>query len=364
MRYLFASGGTAGHINPALSIAEILKKSDKNAEIFFLGSLHGIENELLKNTGYPLFRIPIRGFERRLSFKNIRSLYYALLAPTRARRILKKISPSLVIGTGGYASWPAAVAAHALHIPVVLHESNAYPGMSIRMAEKSADRILLNFEEARRHLKHPEKATVVGNPIRSGFSETRTAARARLGLRESDLLILSFGGSLGASIINEMMLSWLADKGKSMENLYCVHSLGMHEANQYAHYAEEHGFPHRFRILPYINAMSTLMRAADITVSRAGASTISELAASRAAAILIPSPYVAEDHQTKNAKALEKTGAAILLDEKALTKEMFSDTLNLLIASPDLREKMRDSIAKFYFPKTNALIYREIASLL
>jgi len=364
MKYLFASGGTAGHINPALAIAETVKKNDRNAEIFFLGSLHGVEGELLKKTDYPLYRIAIRGFERKFSLKNLASLYYALLAPTRAKHIIRKLSPAIVIGTGGYASWPAAVAAHSLHIPVVLHESNAYPGLSIRMAEKCADKILLNFEEAKKHLKAPEKAVTVGNPIRSGFRETREAARARLGLRRNDLFLLSFGGSLGASVINENLLSWLTERGKYIDNLYCTHSLGINEAKKYADYAQKNDLPSRFRILPYIDSISTLMSAADITVSRAGASTITELAASRAAAILIPSPYVAEDHQTKNAKALEEKGAAILLNEKTLTNETFSDTLEHLIASPHLRETMRKRIAEFYSPKTNALIYREIASLL
>lgn len=364
MKYLFAAGGTAGHINPALSIAEILKKHDRKAEIFFLGSLQGVENKLLRASGYPLFRIAIQGFERRLSLKNVRSLYYALRAPSRAKQIIKKLSPSVVIGTGGYVSWPAAVAAHALHIPVVLHESNAYPGLSIRMAEKSADKILLNFEEAKRYLKMPKKAVTVGNPIRSGFTETRASARRRLGLRDSDLLLLSFGGSLGASVINEAMLSWLSETGKNIENLYCVHGLGLNESEKYADYAKRHALPKRFHILPYIDSISTLMRAADITVSRAGASTVSELAASRAAAILIPSPYVAEDHQTKNATALEKKRAAILLSEKTLTKQTFSDALQLLISSPEQREELRKNIAEFYFPETDAFIYREIASLI
>ena len=364
MKYLFAAGGTAGHINPALAIAEIIKRNDRDAEIFFLGSLYGVEGELLKKTDYPLYRIAIRGFERKLSLKNLRSLYYALLAPSRAKRIIKRLSPDIVIGTGGYVSWPAAVAAHSLQIPVILHESNACPGLSIRMAEKEADKILLNFEEAKKHLKLPEKAITVGNPIRSGFRETREAARARLGLRENDILLLSFGGSLGASVINEHLLAWLAERGKYIDNLYCTHSLGINEAEKYADHAKKNRLPSRFCILPYIDGIGTLMSAADITLSRAGASTITELAASRAAAILIPSPYVAEDHQMKNAKALEKKGAAVLLDEKALTKQLFSETLENLIASPDLRKKMRERIAEFYSPRTNALIYREITSLL
>lgn len=364
MKYLFAAGGTAGHVNPALAIAEILTQKDKNAEIFFLGSLHGVEGELLKKAGYPLYKIAIHGFERRLSIKNLRSLYFALLAPARAKRIIKRLSPDIVIGTGGYVSWPAAVAAHSLHIPVVLHESNAYPGLSIRMSEKKVDKILLNFEEAKKHLKHPEKAVAVGNPIRSGFRETREAARARLGLREGDVFLLSFGGSLGASVINENILSWLDEKGKYIENLYCTHSLGINEAEKYADFLGRHRFPSRFRILPYIDNIGSLMNAADVTVSRAGASTVTELAASRAAAILIPSPYVAEDHQMKNAKALEKRGAAVLLDEKTLTKRLFSETLEGLIASKQEREKMRERIKSFYSPRTNALIYREIASLL
>lgn len=360
MNYLFACGGTAGHVNPALAIAEIVRAHERTASILFLGSENGMENQLVKKAGYRILSIPILGFKRSLSPKNLLALYYAACAPRRVKRILKEKRIDVVVGTGGYVSWPAAVAAKKLGLPVILHESNAYPGLSVRMSEKHADKILLNFEGAKRYLREKEKAVTVGNPIKTAFTESRASARRKLGLRENDVFLLSFGGSLGAKALNESVLPWLAEEGIRYPRLYSVHAVGKAHEKDYAEYAKAHRLPERFRVLPYIDNMPTLMRAADIVVSRAGAATLSELAYCQTAAILIPSPFVANDHQTKNARLLEEANAAIVLTEQAITKERFSEALKELILSKEKRTVLSQNIAKFYQKDTAETVWREM----
>ena len=364
MRIILSGGGTAGHITPAIAIAETVLTYDRTAEITFVGTPHGMENELVGRAGYPMRHVNVRGFSRSLSLRNIGALYLALVSPLRAERILADLCPDIVIGTGGYASWPILRAAARRGIPCAVHESNAVPGMTVKRLAPLVSEVWLNFKEANRYLpKNSSRFLETGNPIRRDFrTVSRGEARKRLGLTEKDFLLLSFGGSLGAARINEVAPLLGAALLPRFQNLRYVHGSGR------AHYEEmckkEGGFFHpRFSLLPYIEDMPLYMGAADTVICRAGAMTISELSLCQKCAILIPSPNVADDHQTKNAMLLEKSGAAAVMEESLLSAEGLAAQVARLIEDPLLRAERERRIRRFSHPDANGRILSRVLEL-
>lgn len=362
MRILLTGGGTAGHINPAIAIAEIIKQNAPRAEIAFVGTPHGMENELVAQAGYPLYHVDVAGFSRSLSYKNLRSLWLAAMSPRRAERILAGFSPDLVIGTGGYVCWPTLRAAAKKGIPTAIHESNAIPGMTVRRLAPHMSAIWLNFKETAAYLpKGCVTPQHTGNPMRHDFSGiTRTAAREQLGLKPSDIFLLSFGGSLGAEALNRSMLDFMEQDAEKLSSLVCLHACGSkhYEACRSIFKDRDRG-----KIVPYIQKMGVYMSAADIVICRAGAMTISELAISGKCAILVPSPYVTDDHQYKNAAALADTGAALLLEEHDLPRNKLKKMIKTLVLDGKKRKALECEIKKFAKPHANELIWQQIQLL-
>jgi len=318
MKILFACGGSGGHITPAVAMAEILQKNFEGTECAFVGNENGMERRIAQEGGYPFFPIKIQGLHRSLSFRNLRTFFLAAKAPARSRQILTEFQPSLVIGTGGYVSYPIIPAAKKLGIPTVLYEPNAVPGLSVRLTEKHADIILLQFDACAAHLKYREKTRVIGAPLRSGFSGiTRSEARARLGLPHKDFIVLCFGGSLGAECISAAATESFAPL--KAQGITLIHATGKRLFDalkvRYPNEATEE------RLLPYIDDMSSYMAAANVIVCRAGAITLAELSKIGRASILIPSPYVAENHQEKNAPLYELIAGALMPWKNALSSE-------------------------------------------
>lgn len=366
MKYLFAAGGTAGHINPALAIAEAVKSHDPKAEITFVGTKTGMENELVTKKGYPILHLPVQGLRRSLSPANFKTLLLALAAPRRAGKILQRLRPDIVIGTGGYLSLPVAIAAHRKHIPVLLHESNAYPGLAVRMAEPYTDNILLHLDSAKKGLRHPEKAITVGNPLFSAFRENREAARRQLGLRSDDFFVLSFGGSLGAEALNRAMQEVFLALTHTPEekNLYVRHATGKNRFSDWQKKMEENPVSPQFLALPYIDDVPHLMRAADLLITRSGAGTLSEIAFCGVPSILIPSPNVTGNHQYQNAKCFADAGAAFLLPENELTKEALLSHICTLRKDPKKRRLMGEKARSFCHPDAGNEIWKIIQKLL
>lgn len=363
MTFFFACGGSAGHINPALAMAELLRKEYPKAGIAFLGDPGGMECRLVKEAGHPFFPIRVQGLRRSFSISNLRTLSLALQAIRKTTQILKQENASLLIGTGGYVTYPAVVAAHRLHLPTVLHESNAVPGLAIRLCERKADKILLQFSACQEQLRHPQKAVVTGTPLRSGFAKVdRDTARKKLGLGKQDLLILSFGGSLGAENINRACLALMKNYVQHRPHLRHIHGCG--ERYYASLKAEDRIYSPRTLLLPYISDMPSCMCAADLVICRSGAMTIAELSAVGRAAILIPSPNVSGNHQFKNAKALEKDGCAFLLQEKDLMQESLTHLVDHLLSSPSLRREAEDNIRKSAAEDADSRFLAEIESLL
>ena len=283
MRVLMTGGGTGGHINPAVAIANTIKKNHPQAEIAFVGTKRGKEKELVPKEGYPLYFVDVQGIRRSLSPKNIKALYLALVSPLRAKKLLEQYRPDFVVGTGGYACWPVMKAASKLGIPTAVHESNALAGLAIRKLQDGMDRIFINFPQTEEQIKKQNRHKVmhVGNPLREGFGGlSYENARKKLGLRDGEQMVLSFGGSLGAERINEAMLDLMGEYAPKHPEIRIVHACG---TVKYGPIYEEFcrrgldALPN-VMLTPYIYDMPTQMAAADVVICRAGAMTISELA--------------------------------------------------------------------------------------
>ncbi len=368
MKVLLTGGGTSGHVNPALAIADIIKKNDPNAEFAYIGTEHGIEKRLVEKEGIPFYNVNIRGVSRSLSPSNIKTAYLVMTAPSKAKKIIKELEPDVVIGTGGYVCWPALKAAAELGIPTVIHESNSIPGLAVRKLEGKVDLILTNFAATAEKLTQKHKAVNVGNPIRKSFGNIDKAeARRRLGIPDSiRFVILSFGGSLGARRINEAAIDVMRGFSVSHEDVMHFHSGGKNfygnAMELFAGYSlEKHP---RLDIKEYIYDMSLYMTAADLVICRAGAMTLTELAMMKKASILIPSPNVTDNHQYKNASVLSAAGAAMLIEESELSFEKVNETVERIYSERGLMSAMSERISEFANPNVEEEIYEQISALI
>ena len=323
-RVLFTCGGTAGHVNPAIALAQLARERDPAVEVLFVGADRGLEKDLVPKAGYAFQTVHISSFHRSLRPREIRhnliSVGNLLRSPREARRILKSFQPDVVIGTGGYASFPLVKAASQAGIPTAVHESNIVPGLTTEMLEPFADRILVGFEACRQHYKHPEKVVVTGTPVREDFfTLTKQQAKEQLGLDDGRPLVVSFWGSLGASGMNRQMVDFLALEA-AKEPFHHIHAAGAGNREPMAAALRERGVDladhPALDVREYIYDMARVLRAADLVLCRAGASTISELTALGVPAVMVPSPYVTNNHQEKNARALEAAGGAVVLPER------------------------------------------------
>ena len=342
MRVLIAAGGTAGHINPALAIAGALKAADPAAEIHFAGRKEGMEYGLVTKAGYPFHHIEINGFQRKPTLKNVGrnvvALYHLALSGPRTAAILKEVRPDLVIGCGGYVSGPVVRAAAKKGIKTAIHEQNAFPGVTNKLLAPDVDIVFAAVPAAVEKLGAPEKTQVVGNPVRPEVFEKagkRDAIRARLGAGDRTV-ILSFGGSLGARRVNEVVADLCAWEQKENKPVLHIHATGQYGVELFKNLEKEKGFApgESLEVREYINNMPELLAAADLVISRAGALTLAELEAEGRAAVLIPSPNVAENHQYYNAMELQKAGAAVVIEEKDLTGEKLISTVSGLLSEP------------------------------
>lgn len=368
MRVLLTGGGTGGHINPALAIADIIKLNIPDAEIAFVGTERGLENRLVPKEGYHLYPIEIQGIQRSLSLSNLRTAYLVMTSPGKAKKIIREFRPDIVIGTGGYVCWPLLRAAASMGIPSMVHESNALPGVAVRQLQGKVDVILTNFEATADLLREKKKIVNVGNPLRGGYATVdRAAARRALGIPDSvKFVILSFGGSLGAQRLNEAAVDVMRKFCVSREDVMHIHAGGSRGYDNAMRLFAAYGLERneRLSVQEYIYDMPLYMAAADLVICRAGAMTLTELAQMQKAAILIPSPNVTDNHQYKNAKVLADAGAAILIEETDLTGDGIVKTVQALYESPEKRQALEERIAPFAKPDAGKRIYEEISRLL
>ncbi len=347
MNLVFTCGGTAGHINPAIAVANLMKERYPDCRILFIGAKGHMEEKLVPQAGYEVRCLPGSGLSRGKNLaaakKNLYAVRCVLGAVKECKKIFREFQPDAVIGTGGYASFPALYAAQSMKIPTCVHESNAVPGVTTKLAASKASRVLVAFEESVKYYKNPEKVEVVGMPVRREFlSTTREEARKALGL-EGKVLVSAFG-SQGAKVMNENVADMMVLEQRDSFPFHHIHATGSFGKEWMPQRVKQGGVDWEtcpsLDIREYIYDMPTVMAAADLVIGRAGAATCNELAASGTPCILIPSPNVTNNHQEKNARVLEEGGGAVVLLEKDCTPEKLYTLVRELLEDSARREEM------------------------
>ena len=371
MKVIFTCGGTAGHVNPALALAGYMRERDASTDILFVGAERGLERELLAHTDYPFRAVNISSFHRSLKPAEVRhnlvSIRNLAHAEREANAILDDFRPDLIVGTGGYASYPLVRYGAKAGIPAAVHESNIVPGLTTRQLEPYCERIMVGFEDCRTHYKHPEKVVVTGTPVRGDFfALTKAQAKEKLGLNDGRALIVSFWGSLGSASMNRTMAEFLALES-AREPFRHIHGVGGLCWERMQGWLKEYGVDPTAHpaldVREYIYDMATVMRAADLVICRAGASTLSELTALGVPAVLVPSPNVTNHHQEKNAALLGDHGAALVLPEEGLDgKRLFAAAAGIL-NNPQRMETMSRNMAALGVRDATRRIYETVMAL-
>lgn len=366
MKVLFVGGGTGGHINPALAMAGYLKRREPDAEILYVGAEGGMECRLVPAAGYEIKTIKISGFQRKITFQNFirnaKTVVRMFTSTAQAKKIIKEFSPDVCVGTGGYVSGPVIRAAAKMKIPCVIHESNAYPGVTTKMLAHSVDTVMLAVEDAMKFFDSKVNCEITGNPVRAEVLEAeKEESRRKLGLDDRPL-ILSFGGSLGAAALNRSVGEMLKLSAKEKKYQH-IHGYGTHDDDfkkQIKSYGITKDTDPQIQLLEYIHDMPTVLSAADIVIGRAGAMTLTEIEAKGKASILIPSPNVAENHQFHNANALVNRGAAEMIEEKNLNGEILFKTIENIINTPGKLKSLEENAAKLGIQDADIRIYHVI----
>ena len=355
MNVIFTCGGTGGHINPAIAVANALRARHPDAKILFIGAKGHMEEQLVPKAGFELKCLNVAGLKRGKSLgamaKNVGTVFNTAKAVSQCKKIIRQFGADVIMGTGGYACFPALMAGTMMGIPTCVHESNAMPGLTTRLLADRVDRMLICFAESASRYKDPHKPETVGMPIRKEFVElNKTAARRALGIGEDEHLVVSAFGSLGAKKMNEVMAQVFALEQEDGFPFKHIHATGKMGWEWMPEKVKEAGVDldstDAIDMREYIFNMPTLMAAADVFISRAGASSCNEIAACGTPAVLIPSPNVTDDHQTKNARVLSDRGGAVLLPEKECTAEELYAQVQGLLVDDQRRAEMSVALRK------------------
>ena len=352
MNVIFTCGGTAGHINPAIAVANILKQRKPDCKILFIGAEGHMEEKLVPAAGYELVTLPGSGLSRKLNVagikKNIHAIKCVVNAVSKCRKIIRDFEADVVVGTGGYASFPAIYAAAKAGVPTVVHESNALPGLTTKMAASVATKVLVCFEESVKHYKKPELVEVVGMPVRQEFITTgKTEAKMLLGLEDRRVVVSAFG-SQGAKVMNENIAGMFALEQADGFPFHHIHAVGSFGWGWMPDKVRGNGVDYEncpsIDMREYIYDMPTVMAAADVVIGRAGSATCNEIAVTGTPCILIPSPNVTGNHQEKNARVLENGGGAVVILEKNCTPDVLYAEVQGLLADEQRHEGMSKAL--------------------
>ena len=382
MKVIIAAAGTGGHINPALAIANKIKQEEKNSEIIFVGTDRGLENDLVPRAGYELKKIDAYGFNRQISIDNVKKMYKTFKSIGQAKKIIEDFKPDIMIGTGGYICLPVGIAASKYNVPIVLHESNAFPGVAIKMLAKKAETILVGFEDAKERIKNAKNVVVVGNPSKVkklNFTEKQKQEIInKIGLTDlSKPIVLVFGGSQGAQKINESFINIISKKlnrdyqiiwAKLNKDYQIIWATGPNQYDMIKTKLQSlnisiNNIPN-VKILPYIYNMEEVMNCVDLVVSRSGAMTITEISIVGKPSIFIPFPYATENHQEYNAKVLEKVGAAKIILDAKLDDNILNSTINEIISDKEKMCRMSENAHAVEIKNVEDKIYVELCKIL
>ncbi len=354
MRVVISAGGTGGHINPALAIIDKIKKEDKSSEFLYIGTSDRMEKDIIPSKNIPYVSIEMQGLKRSLSLKNVNAIIKYIKGINKCKKEIKKFNPDIVIGTGGYVTAPVIYAAKKCGYKTLVHEQNSILGLSNKILLKYTDTLCTSFESMKINNVH---YVYTGNPTSESAREKKAYDKSSFNLSKSKKLVLIVMGSLGSSTVNEVLKkSLMKFENKSYEVAIVTGK------NYYEDFKKLEKSKNVF-IFPYIDDLPRLMKVTDVFVSRAGASTLSEIMATKTPSILIPSPYVTENHQYKNAMDLVNKNAAVLLEEKDLSNERLINEIDNLINDSNKILDIKDNLDKLCKKNSTTLIYNEILKL-
>lgn len=357
LKVIISAGGTGGHIYPALAIAKKIRQKDPSSQILYIGTSNRMEKDIVPKEGFKFIGIKVEGLRRSLSFKNIKSVVLFLNAILRCKKIIKKFKPDVVVGVGGYVSAPVVYAAHKLGIKCCIHEQNSILGITNKFASKFADKVFVSFKSSVTALKQNQKVIYTGNPCGEIAIKAAPAKKEEYGLSPNKKLVLIVMGSLGSKVINEKMKHILTlFNNKDYEVMFVTGK------NYYDEY-KKIKYTSNIKVVAYVNNMVSLLKKTDCLVSRAGASTLSEIASLNVPTILVPSPYVTENHQYKNAMDLVSNDAALILEEKDLKGDILLRMVEKILNDKVFTNKLKKNLKKFEMVNSASVIYDEIVKL-
>jgi len=362
MKLIVAGGGTAGHINPGLSVAKIVLSREPDSEIVFVGTDRGLETKLVPREGFELWMIDARGFRRKLTLQTFTAVKDNIKGFFQAFGLVKAFRPDAVLGTGGYVCGPVVFSARLLGIPTVIHEQNVFPGVTNRLLSRVADISAVSFSESSKYFKRARKIVTTGNPVRMEILEnSKESSRKKLGLLQSDKVVVIFGGSRGAAPINTAVAEMLIKQYKK-DSFKLFFATGEDQYDKVMELLSGYDNPD-VKIVPYIYNSELLLPAADLMVSRAGAITCGEVTAIGLPSIMIPSPYVTANHQEYNARTLERSGAAVVIEEKDLNAALLYNSITNLLGDGG-RLAWMSKCASMIGSRVSAVkIYEQLAGL-
>lgn len=352
MKIVYAGGGTGGHINPALAVADYVKERENDSKALFIGTKRGLETKLVPKAGYDIEYIDVCGFDRKRLWRNFSTVIKLIKSNRKCVRILKEFKPDAVVCTGGYVSGPVAIAAHKLGIPSLIHEQNVYPGLTVKGAEKYVNYVAVSFDETVKYMKDKNKCVVTGNPVRV---EIVKAAEEKKTASSQKPLVLVFGGSLGAEKINTTMLD-VVKKLSETKKFRLIFGTGERNFESVKKALDGVDLTD-IKIMPYIDNMAETMAEADVVVARSGAITVSEIAVLAKPSILIPSPNVVRNHQEQNAREIERNNACTVITENELSAEHLYEKIEELIDNSEKRIEMGHNVGKLGIKDATAKLY-------
>ena len=357
MRVVISAGGTGGHIYPALAIINKIKKEEPNSEFLYIGTHNRMEKDLIPSMNIPYESIEITGFIRKLTLENFKTLTRFLKARRRCLQLIKDFNPDIVIGAGGYVTAPVIWAAKKLGHKTFIHEQNSVVGLSNKYLTRYIDKVGVSFESTLNDFPK-EKVSLTGNPCSEKALSTPVAKKSDFGLTEDKKLVLIVMGSLGSKTVNEKMVEYIYGfRNKNYEVLYVTGE------NHYEKIKNKR-FPDNVKVVPFIKDLPSIMKKTDLMVSRAGASTMSEITALGIPTIFIPSPYVTNNHQYKNAKDLSDKNAALILEENALNKTTFIKMIDDILEDEKKYKTLKENVSKLGIKDSSTRIYNLLKEMI
>lgn len=350
LRVVVSAGGTGGHIYPALAIINKIKKEEPNSEFLYIGTHNRMEKELIPSLNIPYEELEITGFIRKLTIENFKTLTRFLKARKKALKIIEEFKPDIVIGAGGYVTAPVIWAAKKLGCKTFIHEQNSVVGLSNKFLTKYADKVGVSFESTLAEFPK-DKVVLTGNPCSEKAIQTKPAKKSDFGLDEDKKLVLIVMGSLGSHTINEKMVEYVYGfRNKDYQILFVT-------GNAYYDKIKTRRFPDNVKVVPFIKELPSIMKKTDLMISRAGASTMSEIMALGIPTIFIPSPYVTNNHQYKNAYDLVSKNAALMMEEKDLNKTSFIRIVDDILEDEKKYSEIKENVSKLGIKDSSTRIY-------